>query len=326
VINMEKLIQVEKLRKEFPVKGMSHRLVAVDDVSFSIVKGRTFGLIGESGSGKTTVGRVLLKLISHTAGRMSFDGGEYQDTGKRAFRKLRNEMQMVFQDPYYSLNPRRTIWETVRSSQTHKNGTDRQGRSTAVREALDKVYIDKNDYDKYPHQLSMGQQQRVGIARAIVTSPRFIVLDEPTSSLDVTVRGEITDLLVRLQEDLGITYLFISHDLSTVEYLCHDVAIMYLGKIVEIGPVRDIFENQRHPYSVALMASVMKPNPKIKRANYRLEGEIPSPINLPAACYLASRCPEVKEICHRNDPEMIEVGSNHYVKCHFAKSERKINR
>jgi oligopeptide/dipeptide ABC transporter ATP-binding protein len=194
----------------------------------------------------------------------------------------------------------------------------------AVREALDKVYIEEKDYDKYPHQLSMGQQQRVGIARAIVSSPRFIVLDEPTSSLDVTVRGEIIDLLVRLQQDLDITYLFISHDLSTVQYLCHDVAIMYLGKIIEIGPVKEVFENHRHPYSVALMASVMKPNPKVKRLNYRLEGEIPSPINLPPACYLASRCPEAKEVCHRSDPEMIEVGGNHYVKCHFAKSERKL--
>ncbi|MGA2764055.1 MAG: ABC transporter ATP-binding protein [Spirochaetia bacterium] len=321
---MEKLIEVQKLKKEFPVKGMSHRLVAVDEVTFSILKGRTFGLIGESGSGKTTVGRVLLKLISHTAGRMFFDGREYQGMSKRGFRNLRNEMQMVFQDPYYSLNPRRTIWETIRGSYNQKNGDDRHEKSLAVREALDKVYIEEKDYDKYPHQLSMGQQQRVGIARAIVSSPRFIVLDEPTSSLDVTVRGEIIDLLVRLQQDLDITYLFISHDLSTVQYLCHDVAIMYLGKIIEIGPVKEVFENHRHPYSVALMASVMKPNPKVKRLNYRLEGEIPSPINLPPACYLASRCPEAKEVCHRSDPEMIEVGGNHYVKCHFAKSERKL--
>lgn len=320
---MDKVIEVKNLRKVFSIKGIKERLVAVDNVSFDINESETFGLIGESGSGKTTVGRCMLKLIPLTSGNLNFQNTEYSNlSGHQKLGILKN-MQMVFQDPYYSLNPRRTVWETVDDSLNtikKKNKTERRER---IEDTLSKVYLKTESYDKYPHQLSMGEQQRLGVARAIVSQPKFIVLDEPTSSLDISVRGEIINLLVKLQKDLGITYLFISHDLSTVQYLCHRVAIMYLGQIVEIGSVDQVFKKSRHPYSVALLSSVMYPDPKIKRSDYKLTGEIPSPISLPKACYLATRCPEAEDICRNEPPEMYEIDDGHKVMCHFAHRERR---
>lgn len=306
------MLKVKDLCKEFDVKGVKNKLVAVDRVSFSIGESETYGLIGESGSGKTTVGRLLLRLIEPTSGSMQFHETEYGKMSPKKLRSLRRNMQMVFQDPYYSLNPSRTVWDTVYSACQVKDGNKRE----RVRQALERVYIDDDLYDQYPHQISMGQQQRVGIARAIVSSPKFIVLDEPTSSLDLSVRGEIMKLLSELQKDLNISYLFISHDLSTVRYFCHKVSIMYLGQIVEMGSVEQIFNQSSHPYSRALLASVMHPDPSKKRSQYQLEGEIPSPINLPRSCYLANRCPEATELCFQKQAELKEIEPGHFVRCH----------
>ncbi|MDQ0221399.1 ABC transporter ATP-binding protein [Peribacillus cavernae] len=315
---MKNLLDIKGIKKHFPVRGTKDVVTAVNDISFNIREGETFGLIGESGSGKSSVGRCILNLISPTSGEMRYKGMEYSKFGKKEAAVIRTEMQMVFQDPYYSLNPRKTVWETVEDTlRVNKNlaATDRKKMTV---DALAKVQFFENDYEKYPHQLSAGQQQRVGIARAIAPKPKFIVLDEPTSSLDLSVRAEIIDLLVKLQKDSGITYLFISHDLSTIQFLCHRVAVMYLGRIVEYGDVNEVFHNHRHPYSKALLASVMKPDPKIPRSDYRLSGEIPSPINLPKGCHLASRCPEVEAKCREIDPPFIDVGNGHFVNCHHA--------
>lgn len=312
---MSPLIEAKGLRKEFILKDRRRsKLIAVDDVALSINQSQTYGLIGESGSGKTTVGRVLLKLLPPTAGELKYDGTNYEKLKGRSFKPIQKKMQMVFQDPYYSLNPNRTLWDTVSSACGEKR--NRNERADLVKHALDRVQVGKGDYEKYPHQISMGQQQRVGIARAIVSSPNFIVLDEPTSSLDLTIRGEIMSLLVNLQEELNISYLFISHDLSTIQHMCHMVSIMYLGQIVESGTVDQVFNNPGHPYSVALLASVMHPDPDIKRSSYFLKGEIPSPIDLPESCYLANRCPEATEICHNQSPPIKEIAKNHTVRCH----------
>jgi len=311
---MSSLIEVNGLRKEFDLKDTKSKLIAVDDVTFTIERSQTYGLIGESGSGKTTVGRIMLKLIEPTFGEMKYNGINYEKLKGREFRLIQKQMQMVFQDPYYSLNPNRTLWDTVCSACDAKRND--KNRDEMVKTALDRVQVGKEDYDKYPHQISMGQQQRVGIARAIASSPSFIVLDEPTSSLDLTIRGEIMSLLVKLQEMMNISYLFISHDLSTIQHMCHMVSIMYLGQIVESGTVDQIFNHCSHPYSVALLASVMHPDPAVKRSTYFLNGEIPSPVNLPTACYLANRCPEAAEVCFKQRPPVKEISPGHTVRCH----------
>lgn len=309
---MPAMIEVAGLKKEFDLKGGKQKLVAVDDVAFSIGESETYGLIGESGSGKTTVGRLILRLLEPTRGTMFYNGVSYESMKLRRFSAIRRQMQMVFQDPYYSLNPTRTVWDAVAGS-CH---AARHEKRELVKEALDRVQIETSIYGKYPHQISMGAQQRVGIARAIVSKPRFIVLDEPTSSLDLTVRGEIMNLLTDLQKQLGISYLFISHDLSTIQHMCHRVSIMYLGQIVESGTVSQVFNHSSHPYSEALLASVMHPDPDRKRTQYHLSGEIPSPINLPDACYLATRCPEASDRCFKEKPDIKDVAEGHTVRCH----------
>jgi len=316
---MNKILEVQELRKVFHV-GPKKDLVAVNDISFDILENETFGLIGESGSGKSTVGRCLLELIPPTSGRLFFNGTEYTAFDKAAKKIVHDNMQMVFQDPYYSLNPRKTIYDTVVDTLRVNKEITKEQRNQMAEHALSLVHIKSEDYGRYAHQISAGQQQRVGIARAIANNPKFVVLDEPTSSLDVSIRAEIIDLLKHLQNDVGMSYLFISHDLSTIKYLCHRVAVMYLGSIVEYGTAEQLFKNYAHPYSKALLAAVMEPDPNKKRSDFRLSGEIPSAINLPKACPLASRCSEACEKCFKEEPEMIEVESGHFVKCHFAKA------
>ena len=226
---------------------------------------------------------------------------------------------MVFQDPYYSLNPRKTIYDTVNDTLKVNKALSKEQRDEMTVHALDLVRIKTEDYNKYAHQISAGQQQRVGIARAIAANPKFVVLDEPTSSLDMSIRAEIIDLLKKLQQDVGMSYMFISHDLSTIRYLCHRVAVMYLGTIVEYGTAEQLFLRYAHPYSKALLAAVMAPDPKVERKTYKLTGEIPSAINLPKACPLASRCAEACDKCFREEAPMVEVEAGHFVKCHFAK-------
>lgn len=317
-MTMEKILEVKDLRKEFHI-GYKRDLVAVNDVSFDIYEKETFGLIGESGSGKSTVGRCLLHLIPPTAGSMSYKGMEYSKFGEQEKAVIRRSMQMVFQDPYYSLNPRKTIYDTVNDTLKVNKALSKEQRDEMTVHALDLVRIKTEDYNKYAHQISAGQQQRVGIARAIAANPKFVVLDEPTSSLDMSIRAEIIDLLKKLQQDVGMSYMFISHDLSTIRYLCHRVAVMYLGTIVEYGTAEQLFLRYAHPYSKALLAAVMAPDPKVERKTYKLTGEIPSAINLPKACPLASRCAEACDKCFREEAPMVEVEAGHFVKCHFAK-------
>lgn len=314
---MGNLLEVKNLTKLFPV-GYKKNITAINSISFEVHEGETLGLIGESGSGKSTVGRCILNLIKPTAGTLIYRGTKYSDLTRNQRREIQKEMQMVFQDPNYSLNPRVCVWDTVYNTlKVNKDFTPEQCYRM-TKEALDQVYLKEADYNKYAHQLSAGQQQRVGIARAIAAHPKFIVLDEPTSSLDVSIRAEIIDLLRNLQKNMGVSYLFISHDLSTIQYICNRVAVMYLGSIVEYGTVDQLFKNHQHPYSKALLASVMVPDPDIKRSDYKLTGEIPSSINLPKGCTLASRCMEAEEICFERNPDMVETEPGHFVKCHKA--------
>lgn len=315
---MNKLIEVAGMTKLFPI-GAKRHITALNHVSFDIMEGETFGLIGESGSGKSTAGRCILNLIPLTAGTLVYKGMEYSRLTREKKWIIRGDMQMVFQDPYYSLNPRRTVWDTVEGTLICRNGMSPARRRDMVREALAQVQLKEEDYGKYAHQLSAGQQQRLGIARAMAAKPKFVVLDEPTSSLDVSVRAEIIDLLRKLQAELGSTYLFISHDLSTVEHLCHRVAILYLGSIVECGTVDQVFRRHLHPYSRALLASVMPADPDAPKNEYVLSGEIPSAIDLPKGCHLAKRCPEVEARCLEEDPPMVEAEPGHLVKCYHAK-------
>lgn len=315
---MKKLIEVKNMTKLFAVK-QNKMLTALNSVSFDIMEKETFGLIGESGSGKSTAGRCILNLIPLTKGTLIYKGIDYSRLNKSTNALIRSEMQMVFQDPYYSLNPRVNIWDTVETTLRSHDYSKKQ-REQMTCEALRRVHIQEEDFYKYAHQISAGQQQRVGIARATAAKPKFIVLDEPTSSLDVSVRAEIIDLLNELQVKLGTTYLFISHDLSTIEHICHRVAVLYLGNIVEYGTVNEIFHHHVHPYSRALLASVMVPDPNVKKEEYKLSGEIPSAIDLPRGCNLSSRCPEVEERCFAEHPPMVEVTPGHFAYCFHAKS------
>jgi oligopeptide/dipeptide ABC transporter ATP-binding protein len=315
------LLRVEHLVKHFPVRGSDSFVSAVSDVSFEIRAGETLGLVGESGSGKTTVGRCLLKLIPPTSGCILYRGEDITALSDAEFRPYRRYLQSVFQEPYYSLNPRFTAFNTIAEPLRLLGERDKTTIRSKVVELADRVRLDARNLAAYPHQMSSGEQQRVGIARALATNPELVVLDEPTSMLDLSVRAEIIDLLIALQQQLGLAYLFISHDLTTVEYLCHRVAVMYLSQIVEFGTVAQVFGNPQHPYSRALLSAALPADPNVRRSSYLLQGEIPSPVDLPLGCYLASRCPEVKPEC-RSDPQLLaDVGEDHLVRCWRAATD-----
>jgi oligopeptide/dipeptide ABC transporter ATP-binding protein len=301
----EPLIRVANLVKRFPIKGTQSYVSAVSNVSLEIRRGETLGLVGESGSGKTTVGRCLLKLIPPTAGAIFFRGEDITALSEKDFLPYRRAMQMVFQEPNYSLNPRYTAFDTIAEPLMLGGETDRHAVRARVLELLGHVRLDHRKLEAYPHQMSSGEQQRVAVARAIATNPDLVVLDEPTSMLDLSVRAEIIDLLIALQDDFGLSYLFISHDLTTVEYICHRVAVMYLSEVVESGTVAQVFGSPQHPYSRALLSSSLPVDPRARRSSYALEGEIPSPVNLPVGCYLASRCPEAVRRC-RTEPQALQ--------------------
>ena len=301
----EPLVRVENLVKHFPIAGSEGFVSAVGDVSFEIKRAETLGLVGESGSGKTTTGRCILKLIPPTSGKVYFRGEDITDLSERDFFPYRRKMQMVFQEPYYSLNPRYTAFDTIAEPLRLGGEKNKKALLERVAQLADHVRLDPRKISAYPHQMSSGEEQRVGVARAIATNPDLVVLDEPTSMLDLSVRAEIIDLLTALQQDFKLAYLFISHDLTTVEYICHRVAVMYLSQVVEFGTVKQVFETPMHPYSRALLSSALPVDPNTKRSSYILKGEIPSPVNLPIGCYLASRCPEVKPQC-RQEPQVLQ--------------------
>jgi peptide/nickel transport system ATP-binding protein len=310
----EPLLAVSGLVKHFPLdKRRSVR--AVNDVSFEIRHGEALALVGESGSGKTTIGRCILRLIEPTAGSILFRGQEVTRLEESAFRVLRPRLQMVFQEPYNSLSPRMRIRKALEEPLLLNTDLTPAQRLDRVVEVLEMVRLGAAALDRYPHQFSGGQQQRIGVARALVTSPDLIVLDEPTSALDVCVRAEILDLLNDLQRRLGFSYLFISHDLAAVRRVCDRVAIMYLGKIVETASVDEIFARPLHPYTRALLSSVLYPDPKLKPPRFRLEGEIPSSIHLPTGCHLRERCPWATPSCGAAYPPLDELSPGRRVAC-----------
>jgi oligopeptide/dipeptide ABC transporter ATP-binding protein len=319
---LESLLQVKDLKKHFLTKRLFSRtgrvVHAVDGVSFTIEKGETFGLVGESGCGKSTIAKLVLRLLEPTAGQVYFEGYNLFELGYRELRQLRRRMQVVFQDPTTSLNPRMTAGEIIGEPLAIHNLVDKTERAKRVSELMELVGLSLSQAARYPHEFSAGQKQRIGIARALAVDPVFIVADEPVSSLDVSIRAQILNLMQDLQQNLGLTYLFISHDLSVVKHLSDRIAVMYLGRIVELGSTVSMFNHPRHPYTQALLSAIPIPNPEIKRKRIILEGEIPSPIDPPTGCKFHTRCPNRMEKCGRIEPELVDIGNKHFVSCHLV--------
>jgi len=316
---METLLKAEQLVKEFPVRrGVVH---AVSDVSFEIRRGETLCVVGESGCGKSTLGRLLLRLIEPTSGRVFMEGQEITALSPKALREARRRMQMIFQDPYASLDPRMTVGQIIREPlATYGIGTPRE-QEARVRELMEKVGIRPEFYSRYPHQFSGGQRQRIGIARALALNPRLIVCDEPVSALDVSIQAQIINLLRDLQREFGLTFLFISHDLSVVRYIADRVCVMFLGKICEMGDAEALYERPMHPYTRFLLESVPLPNPENRnRAREILTGEVGSPLNPPSGCRFHPRCPYATDLCKETEPPLVERGGR-MVACHHALPE-----
>jgi peptide/nickel transport system ATP-binding protein len=323
----EEFIKVENLKKHFPVRtsllgslrrGETPMVKAVDGISFTIEKGTIFGIVGESGSGKTTAGRTVLRLVEPTSGSISINDVDIIKADKEEMKAHRREMQLIFQDPFESLNPRMTIYETVvEPLEIHKIGGTEEDRRKLVATALEEVQlIPPEDFlFRFPHELSGGQRQRVAIARALILRPKFIVADEPVSMLDVSIRTEVLNLMLDLQERLGLTYLFITHDLAIARYMSSRVGVMYLGKIVEIGEVSEVLDDPDHPYTQALMSAVPVPDAEKKRGDLPIKGETPQPINLPPGCRFNPRCPYAFDRCFKEEPELFEVELGHGAAC-----------
>ena len=316
------LLEVRRLTKHFPVrKGVFSRVSAqvhaVDDVSFSIAQGETLGLVGESGCGKSTTGKTILKLIEPTAGSILWRGSRIDDLGASAMRPLRRELQAVFQDPYSLLNPRMRAAEIVAEPMRNFESLQQSERTERVAALFDKVGLRRDQMVKYPYEFSGGQRQRLGIARALAPNPKLIVCDEPVSALDVSVQAQVINLLMDLQNELGVSYLFIAHDLAVVEHISHRVAVMYLGKIVELTDKRSLFTSPQHPYTEALLAAVPVPDPKIQRKRVILLGDVPSPINPPTGCRFHTRCPYAFDRCCVEEPLLREVRPAHWASCHL---------
>lgn len=324
--SQEKLIEVKDIKKHFPIKkGLAfHKEVgavkAVDGVSFSIDEGETLGLVGESGCGKSTIGRVILGLETATAGNVLFQAKDLASLRPQELRHLRKDMQIVFQDPYGSLNPRMTVESIVMEPMEIHGIGNRRERSNRVVELLEKVGLDPGYRKRYPNEFSGGQRQRIGIARALALNPRFIICDEPVSALDVSVQSQVVNLLQDLQAELGLTYLFISHDLSVVKHISDRVAVMYLGKIVEIAGKSELYSNPLHPYTQALLSAIPIPSPSSKSKANRiiLQGDVPSPMNPPQGCRFHTRCAYVDEICKSKEPQAQSITDGHLVACHHC--------
>ena len=308
------LLEVKNLKKYFNTpRGLLH---AVDDVTFTIDKGRTLGVVGESGCGKSTTGRSILRLIEPTAGEVIFEGQDVCKLDAEAMRKKRQDMQIIFQDPFSSLNPRKTISQTIMDPIKINNLiTDKAQQIERVEQLMETVGLAPRLYNAYPHELDGGRRQRIGIARALAMNPKFIVCDEPVSALDVSIQAQILNLLEDLQDKMGLAYMFITHDLSVVNHFAHDIAVMYLGRLIEKAPSEELFANPVHPYTQALLSAIPVPQLNKSRERIVLQGEITSPINPPKACRFAQRCPYAMDQCRQAEPPLKEISPNHFVAC-----------
>jgi peptide/nickel transport system ATP-binding protein len=318
--SQQPLLEVNNLVKFFPIRGgLLSRVVAnvkaVNDISFKVGKGEVLGLVGESGSGKTTAGRAILRLIEPTSGEIKFDGVDIVKLPKNEMREYRKRMQIIFQDPFASLNPRMTVGDIIGEALQIHNLASGQARVDRVADLLKRVGLSPDHMRRYPHEFSGGQRQRIGIARALAVNPQFIVADEPVSALDVSIQAQVVNLLEDLQRDLGLTLLFIAHDLAVVEYICDRVVVMYLGKIMEIATSKELYTTPKHPYTEALLSAAPIPDPTIKRKRILLEGDIPSPINPPSGCVFRTRCQYAIEECKHTVPELKQVAPGHFKAC-----------
>jgi oligopeptide transport system ATP-binding protein len=324
------LVQVEGLKMYFPIRSGLLRIhtgdvKAVDGVSFSILPGETLGLVGESGCGKSTVGRALLRLYEPTAGKVVIDGEDVAHLSPEKLRRKRPTMQMVFQDPQASLNPRMTVADIIAEPLNEHTNWPRAKKTERVFELLDAVGLNRRFANRFPHEFSGGQRQRIGIARALALNPKFIVCDEPIAALDVSIQAQVVNLLEDLQEKLGLTYLFISHDLSMVRHLADRVAVMYLGRIAELSPSADLYSRPLHPYAEALLSAVNEPDPEVaaRRNRIILKGDVPSPANPPQGCNFCTRCPKVFDLCRSVKPELLEAEPGRLVACHLYTDNSK---
>ena len=324
-MNEDNLIKIENVKKYFPITGglfskVVANVKAVDNVDLDIRRGETLGLVGESGCGKSTLGKLILRLEEATDGKIYFEGKDIFDLGKKQLRKLRKSMRMIFQDPYSSLNFRQKVGTIIAEPfVVHEGKHTKNERKKKVLKIMREVGLRDEHFDRYPHEFSGGQRQRIGIARAIALEPELIVCDEPVSALDVSIQAQVINLLEELQEKYNLTYLFIAHDLAVVRHIADRVAVMYLGRIVEISTSEAIYDNPMHPYTQALISASPIPNPKLKRERIILEGDVPSPINPPKGCHFYPRCPKASVNCRKVVPDMIEIEQNHFVRCHLYK-------
>ncbi len=330
------LVEVDHLKQYFPIKSgllidrEVARVHAVDDVTFSLRRGETFGVVGESGCGKSTLSRCLLRLLDPTAGTVRFEGRDITTLSRAQLRPLRSEMQMIFQDPYASLNPRKRVGQIVGDPiKLHGGAKGGEGSvKTRVQTLLERVGLQAEHYNRFPHEFSGGQRQRIGIARALALEPKLIVADEPVSALDVSVQAQIVNLLDDLQDDFGLTYVFVAHDLGVVRHVSDRVAVMYLGKVVEVSPAEELYTKPVHPYTAALLSAIPIPDPRENRARRRvvLQGDVPSPIDPPPACRFHTRCPFATEVCSTVEPPLVDYGGGHLVACHHPQnvSEQEI--
>lgn len=323
------LLEAKNLKKYFPIKkgllGRTDTFVkAVDDISLQVFKGETLGIVGESGCGKSTTGRLLIRLLEATEGEVFYNSKNILESNRKEMRQLRKDLQIIFQDPYSALNPRMTVGDIIEEPLVnfHLYGSS-QERKKRVLELLDVVGMPKNSYNRFPHEFSGGQRQRIGIARALAVDPKLIIADEPVSALDVSIQSQVLNLLRDIQKEFDLTYIFISHDLSVVDHFCDRIAVMYLGKIVEISSKKEFYEKSYHPYSQALLSAIPKQHPSEKKERIILTGDVPSPSNPPTGCAFHPRCPFAMDICKEVDPKLVPIENGRFVSCHLYDSKEK---